>query len=404
MDIALYRGEQNFTVGFAHPVFFFFDERDQIGHCLFHHTGRFHDLRQEHLTGAKQVTNDVHAIHQGAFDDVKGALGLLAGFFGIFFGELGNAVDQGMGQPLINRFFAPFKIGLFFWPARTFVFVRDFQQTVGRIRTTVQDDVFDTFTQFFGDLFIDHKLTGINDAHIHACLGGIIQENRMHGFADRVVAAERERYVRHTAGNLGIGQARLDQLTGFDEINGIVVVFFDAGCDRKDVGIENDIFWREAYLIDQHPVAAFANLDLAINRVGLTFFIKRHDNHSRPITAQHFCLCDKGFIAFFQADRVDDPLALKTFKPGLNDIPFRTVDHDRHTRDVWLGSDQIDEFDHRRFSIKHGIIHVDIDDLCTVFDLLTGDFKGCIIVFVDNQLLELNRARNVGTFADIDES
>ena len=167
-------------------------------------------------------------------------------------------------------------------------------------------------------------------------------------------------------------------------------MFFDAGRDCKDIGIKNDVFWWEANLIDQNPVTAFANLDLAINRIGLTFLIKRHHDHRRAIATQHFGLLDKGLFTLFQADGVHDALALKTFQPGLNDIPFRTVDHNRHTGDVWLCGKQIDEFDHRRFGIKHGIVHVDIDDLRAVFDLLTRHFKGGVIVFVDNQFFKLD--------------
>ena len=64
MHIALYRRQKDLAVAFAHTVFFFFDERDQIGDGLFHHTGGFHHLGQEHLTGTKQVTDDVHPIRR----------------------------------------------------------------------------------------------------------------------------------------------------------------------------------------------------------------------------------------------------------------------------------------------------------------------------------------------------
>jgi hypothetical protein len=49
-------------------------KRHQIGHRLLHHAGRLHHLRQEHLAGAEQVADDVHAGHQRAFDDMQRTL------------------------------------------------------------------------------------------------------------------------------------------------------------------------------------------------------------------------------------------------------------------------------------------------------------------------------------------
>jgi hypothetical protein len=34
--------------------------------AFLHHAGGFHHLRQEHLAGAEQVADDVHAVHQRA--------------------------------------------------------------------------------------------------------------------------------------------------------------------------------------------------------------------------------------------------------------------------------------------------------------------------------------------------
>ena len=47
----------------------------QPRHRLLHHPGGFDDLRQEHLSRAEQVADDVHAGHQRAFDDMQRALG-----------------------------------------------------------------------------------------------------------------------------------------------------------------------------------------------------------------------------------------------------------------------------------------------------------------------------------------
>jgi hypothetical protein len=54
--------------GRAGAFLFLFDVGDQVGHGLLHHARRFHHLRQEHLAGAEQVADHVHAVHQRAFD------------------------------------------------------------------------------------------------------------------------------------------------------------------------------------------------------------------------------------------------------------------------------------------------------------------------------------------------
>ena len=55
----------------------------QLRHRLLHDASRLDDLRQEHLAGAEQVADDVHARHQRAFDDVERALGLKPRLLGV---------------------------------------------------------------------------------------------------------------------------------------------------------------------------------------------------------------------------------------------------------------------------------------------------------------------------------
>jgi hypothetical protein len=38
---------------------------------------------------------------------------------------------------------------------------------------------------------------------------------------------------------------------GLDEVDRVVVVLLDAGGDREDVGVEDDVFGREADLVGQ---------------------------------------------------------------------------------------------------------------------------------------------------------
>jgi hypothetical protein len=46
----------------------------QVGDRLLHDARRLDHLRQEHLAGAEQIADHVHAVHQRAFDDLQGGL------------------------------------------------------------------------------------------------------------------------------------------------------------------------------------------------------------------------------------------------------------------------------------------------------------------------------------------
>ena len=183
-----------------------FHERHQIGHRLLHHARGFHHLRQEHLAVAEEVADDVHAGHQRAFDHIERTLGDFARVLGIGLDIFGDAVHQRVAEPLLDRPFAPGQILLFGLLLLAAEFFRERQQPFGRAGVAVEDDVFAGLAQLRIDVVIDDHLPGIDDAHIHAGLDGVIQEHRMHRLAHRLVAAERERQVRDAAGNMGVRQ------------------------------------------------------------------------------------------------------------------------------------------------------------------------------------------------------
>ena len=81
VDVALDRGHDDLAVGasrVASGLASRLDERDQVGDGLLHHARGLHHLRQEHLAGAEQVADDVHAVHQRALDDLDRAAAALA--------------------------------------------------------------------------------------------------------------------------------------------------------------------------------------------------------------------------------------------------------------------------------------------------------------------------------------
>src|SRR3546814_13856236 len=58
---------------------------------------------------------------------------------------------------------------------------------------------------------------------------------------------------------------------------------------------------------------------------------------------------------------------------------------------------------HRLFRVEQALVHVDVDDLGAVLDLLARDLDGCGIIARHDQLLEAGRTGTVGALADIDE-
>ena len=115
VHVALDRGHQDLALAAqAGAGLFRFDVGQQVGDRLLHDAGRFDHLRQEHLAGAEQVADVVHAVHQRAFDDGERRLAfgfeLGAHFFGVGHDEIGDALDQRMFQALFDGLFTPAQV------------------------------------------------------------------------------------------------------------------------------------------------------------------------------------------------------------------------------------------------------------------------------------------------------
>ncbi len=391
------------------------DVGQQVRHRLLHHARALHHLRQEHLALAEAVADDIHAGHQRAFDDMQrapaagfdGAPGLL----GIGDDEFGDAMHQRMAQALVHGAGAPGQ-------ARAVVLggalgtLGDLDQALGggqrRLaglagRLSVQHHVLDTFAQFGIELVVDADHAGVDDAHVQPGPDRVVEEDGVDGLAHRVVAAEAEGDVADAAADLRARQVGLDPARGLDEVDGIVVVLLDAGGDGEDVGVEDDVLGREADLIDQDAVGACADLGLARIGIGLALLVEGHHHRGGAITAHQRGLAPEFGLAFLQADAVDDALALDALQAGLDDAPFRAVDHDRHARDLGLAGDQLEEALHRRGRVEHRLVHVDVDDLRAVLDLLARHAERGLVVAGQDHAGEGPGAGDVGALADIDE-
>ena len=154
---------------------------------------------------------------------------------------------------------------------------------------------------------------------------------------------------------------------------------------------------------DQNVVGALADRDLALERVGLALLVEGHHHHRGAVAAHDLGVVDEGGLALLHRDRIHHRLALQAFQAGLDHRELRGIDHHRHARDVGLGGDQIEERHHRRFGIEQALVHVDVDDLRAVLDLLARDRQRRGVVAGGDQLAEFGRAGDVGALADIDE-
>ncbi|MNS95288.1 hypothetical protein D3C72_1295400 [compost metagenome] len=171
----------------------------------------------------------------------------------------------------------------------------------------------------------------------------------------------------------------------------------------EDIGVEDDVLGREADLVDQDVVGAGADLDLARGGVGLAHLVEGHDHDGGAVAHAFHGVLAEGGLALLHRDRVDDRLALNALQARLDDLPLGAVDHHRHTGDVGLGGDQVEEGAHGDGAVQQPLVHVDVDDLGARLDLLTRDVEGGGVVAVHHQLAELGRAGDIGPLADVDE-
>ncbi|MNT81458.1 hypothetical protein D3C72_2210560 [compost metagenome] len=94
-------------------------------------------------------------------------------------------------------------------------------------------------------------------------------------------------------------------------------MFLDPGRDREDVGIEDDVFGREAGFFGQQLVGTGTDLDLARLGIGLPNLVEGHDDDRSAIGAAKPGVMQKRLLAFLHRDRVDQRLTLDAFQAEL---------------------------------------------------------------------------------------
>ena len=180
--------------------------------------------------------------------------------------------------------------------------VGHFEQSLCRVRTPVEHHVLDGFAQIERDVLIDAQLSGVDDSHVHAGAGGVVEEDGVNRLAHGVVSPEREGDVAYASADVGEWETPPELARRLDERDSVAVMLLDAGGDGEDVGVEDDVLGREADLLGQDAVGTFADGDLALDRVGLAALVERHNDDSRSVTPDDARLPDELVLALLERD------------------------------------------------------------------------------------------------------
>ena len=208
----------------------------------------------------------------------------------------------------------------------------------------------------------------------------MVEEHGVHGLAYVVVAAEGERQVADASADVGPGQVLAYPAGGANEVQGVAVVLVDARCHGQHVGVEDDVAGAEAHFLGEYAIRAAGYLRTSLEGGGLSLLVEAHDDDGGSHALHVAGMADERLLAFFERDTIDDALALHALQSGHNDAPLAGVDHHGHTGNVGFRGDEVQEVGHLVLGIEQRVVHVDVDDECSVAHLLAGDADGLVVV------------------------
>ena len=163
----------------------------QVGDGLLHDAGTLDHLRQEHLAGAEEIADDVHAVHERPFDD-RQRRGRTSG------GPPRRPASMKSAMPLIraclSRSSTRASRQARAWRGVLLALLLDrlgeLGEPVGGVGPAVEQHVLDVLEQVLRDFLVDLELAGIDDAHVEPGVDRVVEERGVHRLAHRVVAAE----------------------------------------------------------------------------------------------------------------------------------------------------------------------------------------------------------------------
>ena len=166
--------------------------RGQPRDGFFHHARALHNLGQEHFSRAEEIPDDLHAVHQRAFNHEESALVFGERLLRIGVHEIHNALDERVLEAVLDGAFAPGEIGSRGGAAAGFRFdrVREIDEPLGGIVAAVEEHVFNEIAKVGRDFLVNSEHAGIDDPHVESRLDRVIEKRRVHRLAHGVIAAE----------------------------------------------------------------------------------------------------------------------------------------------------------------------------------------------------------------------
>ena len=137
----------------------------KVCYSLFHDSCAFYNLRQKHFSRTKQISNDVHAIHQRAFDDMQWSLVKFSTFLNILINVIYDAMNKRMLESFLDIGFSPckfFNFGFIFL-AQSFCKI---DQAFGGVWPSVEQNIFNSFEKILGYIFVNLQLPCIYNTHV----------------------------------------------------------------------------------------------------------------------------------------------------------------------------------------------------------------------------------------------
>ncbi|OQA10353.1 MAG: hypothetical protein BWY67_01175 [Bacteroidetes bacterium ADurb.Bin397] len=163
----------------------------------------------------------------------------------------------------------------------------------------------------------------------------------MNGFPDRIISPKGKRNIGDTTANFGVWKICFNPSGSFKKIDCIFAMFIHSRCNGKNIGIKNDILWKEMHFINQDIIGTFTDIDSALVCIGLTLFIKCHYYDSGPISFNFFCMGAECFFPFLHGNGIHNTFTLHAFQSCFNHTPLRRIDHDGKFRNVGFCSYKI---------------------------------------------------------------
>ena len=275
-------------------------------------------------------------------------------------------------------------------------------QALGGLVVAVEDHVLHGLQQLGVDVVIYLQHRRIHDGHVQSCADGVVEEHGVHSLAHAVVAAETEGEVAHAAAGLGRRQMLLDPLHGADEVDGVSLVLAQSRTHGENIYIEDDVLRREPDAREQ-LVGAGGNGYLALVGRGLAILVEGHHHHGSAQATQLAGFLEEILGAVLEADGVDDALALHVLQTGDDGGPVRRVDHHGGACHGGVAGEIAAKRLHLLPAVEHRIVHVDVDDGGSAFNLLACHGERLVVVLLGNLAGKLARACHVRPFAYVDE-